>query len=117
MKYYLSLIVALIALSTAHAQSNSTPTLKSVLLQQFKTTHNVKEWFVPLLTSVKGLTPEQANWKDSTENHSIAQLATHLYFWNKRNLDKFYGKAPDTFSGNNKETFKPVTAETWKTTV
>src|SRR5436190_21765821 len=97
----------------SYAQKDSIPTLRSILLEQLKTTHNIKDWFVPPSIAIAGLTAEQANWKDNTENHSIAQLTTHLIFWNKQMLDKFSGKNPDAFSGNNKETFSPVTAKTW----
>lgn len=116
MKYCLSLLFAFIAY-TVNAQQDSTPTLKSILLEQLKTTHNVKDWFVPPNIAVAGLTAEQANWKDGSENHSIAQLTTHLIFWNKQILDKFQGIKPDTFSGNNKETFSPVTETSWAVTV
>lgn len=116
MKYFLSLFFAFI-LYSSYAQNDSMPTLKSILLEQLKTTHNVKDWFVPPSIAVAGLTADQANWKDNTENHSIAQLTTHLIFWNKQMLDKFEGKKQDAFNGNNKETFSPVTEETWTATV
>lgn len=59
---------------SAMAQKEKTATLKSILLKQLKTTHNVKDWFVPVNAAIAGLTAEQANWKDSTGNHSIASL-------------------------------------------
>ena len=102
---------------TCDAQNDSIPTLKSILLEQLKTTHNVKDWFVPPNIAVAGLTAEQANWKDSSENHSIAQLTTHLIFWNKQLLDKFEGIKPDAFNGDNKETFSPVDENSWNATV
>ena len=102
---------------TSDAQNDSMPTLKSILLEQLKTTHNVKDWFVPPNIAVAGLTAEQANWKDSSENHSIAQLTTHLIFWNKQLLDKFEGIKPDAFNGDNKETFSPVDENSWNATV
>ncbi len=113
------LLLAFILLNavTANAQTDSMPTLKSILLEQLKTTHNIKDWFVPADTAIAGLTPEQANWKDSSENHSIAQLTTHLIFWNTQMLDKFKGAKPDAFDGNNKETFSPVDATSWPATV
>jgi hypothetical protein len=113
MKYILS-IVFCFALYAANAQTDST--LRSILLEQLKTTHNVKDWFVPPTIAVAGLTAEQANWKDSSDNHSIAQLTTHLIFWNKQVLDKFTGVKPDAFSGDNKETFSPVNAQSWAAT-
>ena len=79
MKYYLSLLLGLMACSV-RAQQDTVSTLKSILLEQLKTTHNVKDWFVPPTIAVAGLTAEQANWKDNSNNHSIAQLTTHLIF-------------------------------------
>ncbi len=112
MKYILAFIL-LFFVTTSYAQNDSTPTLKSILLEQLRTTHNVEDWFVPPAIAIAGLTPEQANWKDSSNNHSIAQLTTHLIFWNKQMLDKFKGIKPDAFSGDNTETFSPVDASSW----
>ena len=58
------------------------PTLRSILLDQLKSTHTEKDWFVTTNVAVEGLTPEQANWTDGKGNHSIGQLAYHLFFWN-----------------------------------
>jgi uncharacterized damage-inducible protein DinB len=95
----------------------ATPTLKSILVEQLKTTHNKKDWFVPVNTALEGLTPEQANWKDGSGNHSIAQLATHLLFWNQQILAKFKGEKPANYSGNNDETFSVVNKDTWATVI
>ena len=55
----------LLSASVAIAQNSSaTPTLKSVLLDQLKETHNEEAWFVPVKIAIEGLTPEQAAWKD-----------------------------------------------------
>lgn len=116
MKCLLSMAFAFFALAS-RAQNDAPPTLKSILLEQLKTTHDVKDWFVPPSIAIAGLTPEQANWKDNTENHSIAQLTTHLIFWNLQMLDKFEEKTPDAFDGNNKETFTPVNENTWSATI
>lgn len=116
MKYILSLAFC-IALYSAHAQNDSMVSLKSILLEQLKTTHNVKDWFVPPNIAVAGLTAEQANWKDNSDNHSIAQLTTHLIYWNKNILAQFKGIKPETFNGNNKETFSPVDEKSWAAAV
>ncbi len=50
------------------------PSVKSLLVQQLKNTHTNKDWFVPSKIAVEGLTVEQSNWKDSTNNHSIGEL-------------------------------------------
>jgi len=95
----------LLAAGFAEAKDFPPPTLKSVLLEQLKTTHNVQDWFVPAIQSVDGLTLEQANWNDGKGNHSIAQLVNHLTFWDKQQLAKFKGEAPPAYSGKNDETF------------
>lgn len=102
----------------AFGQSPKTPpTLKSILLEQLKTTHNQKEWFVPANTAVEGLTPEQASWQDGKGNHSIGQLANHLVFWNQEELAKFKGEPEVKFSGNNDETFNNFDTKKWNATV
>jgi hypothetical protein len=85
---------------------------KSVLLEQLKSTHNVKNWFVPVNTAVEGLTPEQAAWKDKG-GHSVGQLTYHLLFWNERQLKDFNGVKNDSFSGNNEETFDKFDQKQW----
>ena len=92
-------------------------TLKSILLEQLRSTHNRKEWFVDAMTAVNGLTPEQASWKDGKGNHSAGQLTYHLVFWNRRSLAKFKGEPEAKFSGNNEETFDSFNAKTWSATV
>lgn len=114
--------VLLLCLSVcAVAQDQKAPekpaTLKGVLLEQLKTTHNNKDWFVPANIAVEGVTAEQANWTDGKGNHSIGQLAYHLVFWNSQVLAKFKGETPAKFSGNNDETFNKFDAKKWKDTV
>jgi uncharacterized damage-inducible protein DinB len=98
-------------------QDQKPATLKSVLLEQLKTTHNNKDWFVPTNVAVEGLTAEQASWTDGKGNHSIGQLANHLIFWNLQVLAKFKGETPAKFSGNNDETFNSFDAKKWADTV
>ena len=110
-----------IALSVFLAASTAAPatpptTLRGVLLEQLKTTHNAKEWFVPANTAVDGLTAEQASWNDGKGNHSVGQLAAHLVFWNREQLAKFKGEPPAKFSGDNNETFNSFDAAKWAQT-
>ena len=120
MKALIALIVLALSLD-AGAQIQKAPekpwTLKSLLLEQLRTTHNKKDWFVDANTAVAGLTPEQASWKDGKGNHSAGQLAYHLVFWNQRELTKFKGDEPSKFSGNNEETFDKFDAKQWSTIV
>jgi uncharacterized damage-inducible protein DinB len=93
------------------------PTLRSILLDQLRTTHNKEDWFVPVNIAVEGLTAEQAKWTPAPGNHSVGQLANHLLFWNTQELAKFKGEQPPKFSGNNDETFNNFDAAEWTTTV
>lgn len=95
------------------AQNKTTHSLRSALLEQLRSTHNKKEWFVPLNISVEGLSAEKAMWKDSSGNHSVAQLVGHLVFWNAQTLAKMKKQKPESFSGNNEETFEKVDAAQW----
>ncbi len=100
------------------ASPDPPPTLKSVLLEQFKTTHNDQDWFVPASKAVEGMTAEQARWKDGNANHSIAQLVSHLIFWNQTQLAQLQGRKPPAYSGKNDETFDlNVDKGTWESMV
>jgi uncharacterized damage-inducible protein DinB len=107
------LLALLLVAFPAQAQQKPAPTLRSILLEQLKTTHNQEDWFVPANIAVQGLTAEQASWRDGKENHSIGQLAAHLVFWNLQNLAKFNGEPAEKFSGNNNETFETFDAKNW----
>jgi uncharacterized damage-inducible protein DinB len=117
MKYSIMLLLLSLSLSAFAEEPKPTPTLKSVLLEQLRTTHNVKDWFVPANIAVAGLTAEQASWTDGKGNHSVGQLANHLIFWNRQALAKFKGETPAKFSGNNDETFNSFDTKKWNDTV
>lgn len=102
----------------AFAQSPKPVTLRSILLQQLRTTHNEEDWFVPIIDiAVRGLTAEQATWKDGSGSHSVGQLTNHLLVWNSRELAKFKGAPGNNFSGNNDETFNNFDTKKWNDTV
>jgi uncharacterized damage-inducible protein DinB len=92
-------------------------TLKQVLLNQLKTTHNKEEWFAPLNVAIDGLSADQANWKEKGADHSIAELTTHIIFWNQQELTKFLNQPESKFSGDNNETFSSVDKDSWPATV
>lgn len=99
------------------AQSQKPQTLKGILLESLRTTHNQKDWFVPVNVAIEGITPDQAKWRDKSGNHSIGQLTNHLAFWNSEQLAKFKGEKPPAYSGNNEETFNSFDSKTWTETV
>jgi ABC-type proline/glycine betaine transport system substrate-binding protein len=109
--------LAAVAADAQQQKKEEPVTLKSVLLEQLRSTHNKKEWFVDAMTAVNGLTPEQASWRDGKGNHSAGQLTYHLVFWNRRSLAKFKSEPGAKFSGNNEETFDSFDAKTWSATV
>jgi Ni/Co efflux regulator RcnB len=87
------LLASVTAATSAQQEPAPTPTLKSILLSQLKTTHNQQDWFVPASKSVVGLTAKQAAWKEGNNtNHSISQLVQHLVFWNRSQLASWKGE-------------------------
>jgi len=116
MKAFFALVVLSLSFHV-FAQSPPPVTLRGILLEQLRTTHNSKDWFVPINVAVDGLTAEQANWKDGKGNHSVGQLTYHLLFWDRRELAKFKGEPESKFSGNNEETFDNFDSKQWTDTV
>ena len=106
-----------VAIATFAQDQKPAPTLKSILLAQLRSTHNNSDWFVCANVAVAGLTPEQASWTDGKGNHSVGQLANHVIFWNRRNLERMKGGQPEKFSGNNDETFNSFDTKSWNATV
>jgi len=98
-------------------KSESNTTIKDILLAQFKTTHTDQQWFVTMNNAVKGLTAEQATWKDENSDHSVGQLAHHLVFWNTRLLKNFLDIPQDKFEGENTETFDTYDKSQWESLV
>src|SRR5580693_3437889 len=105
----------LLAIPLAVQAQNKKPptTLRGVLLEQLRTTHSEEDWFVPAKIAVDGLTAEQAKWNPGKGNHSVGQLAYHLWFWDARSLADFKGEKSAAFSGNNEETFDNFTDAQW----
>jgi uncharacterized damage-inducible protein DinB len=113
---FLILFAAALPASAQDAKSSPAPTLKSILLEQLRSTHNRAEWFVPANTAVQGITAEQANWTDGKGNHSVGQLVAHLIYWNRRNLARFKDEPVEKFN-NNDETFTSFDSKQWSASV
>ncbi len=94
----------------AQQSTHTRTTLRAVLLQELRETHNQKNWFVSEKEATEGLTPEQAAWNDG-KNHGVGQLVAHLNYWNAANLaglkhepaPRKIDKNDDTFNFNAKE--------------
>jgi len=52
-------------------------------------------------------------WSPGKGNHSVGQLAYHIWYWDSRELAEFKGEKPAPFDGNNNETFDKFTAAQW----
>lgn len=105
MKTLIAAFVLFFVVQSSAQQSQEQPvTLKSLLLQQLRETHDQKNWFVSGKEAAANLTPEQAAWSDG-KNHSVGQLMQHLVFWNSQSLARIKGEHPAQPEDNN-ETFK-----------
>ncbi len=87
--------------------------MNSFLDKQLKYAHSNENWFAPVNVATKGLSADQANWHDGTENHSIAQIVFHLVFWNDRLLQDIQGIQVPNFTDDNKVTFSEISEEDW----
>jgi len=112
-KLMLSLLLVVSLSAVAQNKKSPPTTLRGVLLEQLHTTHDSANWFVPVNAAVAGLTAEQAKWSPGPGNHSVGQLAYHLWYWDTRMLQQFKGEKLGPFDGNNNETFDNFTAEQW----
>lgn len=112
--FWLGILLVMFSCSNVTKKAAVKPSLRSILLEQLRNTHTNKDWYIPLNTAVEGLTAEQANWSDNTDNHSIGQLVSHLTFWNERSLIAFHGNTLPDFSDNNEETFAAFNKDNWQ---
>lgn len=107
-------VLLLLAPAALLAQNQKPPsTLRGVLLEQLRTTHDKEDWFVPLNVAVAGLTADQAKWSPGKGQHSVGQLAYHIWYWDARSLARFKGEKLPAFDGNNNETFENFDAAQW----
>ncbi|PHN05188.1 DinB family protein [Flavilitoribacter nigricans] len=115
MKYFSLIILGLGLLSCSPSEDQAA--IREILLEQLRNTHSNQDWFVPAQRAVQNLTAEQSNWKDSTANHSIGELVSHLIFWNERILIAFQGETPPDFNDDNEITFQLFDADQWQEAV
>jgi hypothetical protein len=98
-------------------QSIYSLTLKSVLLDLLKTTHYKDAWSVSLNKAIGDLSLEQANRREKNADHSIAEIITHIIFWNQQELKKFLDQPESEYSGDNNETFSAIDVHEWPATI
>ncbi|MEM8965257.1 MAG: DinB family protein [Bacteroidota bacterium] len=107
------LLIGIIILFLGCSKNKDNTEVKSLLADLMKKSHTEQHWFVPTKTALEGLAVEQSNWRDSTENHSIGELVSHLVFWNGINLRAFNGEDMTDFEVDNETTFKMYTENEW----
>ena len=113
MKKILLLLLLAVPLSAQTNARKPPTTLRGVLLEQLRDSHDQEDWYVPISIAVDGLTAQQAMWSPGKGNHSVGQLAYHIWYWDQRALNDFNGAKNPAFDGNNNETFDNFTAAQW----
>ncbi len=112
-----TLAIALFTIISGCSDEENNREVKSILIDLLKNSHSEQHWFVPMKTAIEGLTAEQSNWRDGTENHSIGELVSHLVFWNEINLRALKGEDMTDFEVDNETTFKMYTENEWQSLV
>lgn len=115
MKYILIAIVLVLSI-TACSEKNNDTDMRSFLVEQLKNTHNQQDWFVPTKKALDGISFEQSNIKDSTDNHSISEIVSHILYWNDINLKAFNGEEIGEYleeESQNAETFHISSGKNW----
>jgi len=111
----LSIVLVIIILGCSTKKKNTE--VKSVLVDLLKKSHTEQHWYVPTKTALHGLTAEQSNWRDSSANHFIGELVSHLVFWNEINLRAFKSEDMTDFEVDNETTFKMYNENEWQSLV
>ncbi|MCB0688522.1 MAG: DinB family protein [Saprospiraceae bacterium] len=107
--YFIAIGILLISCASGSKSQGARPLLKELT----ENTYSKQDWFVPLLPAIMGISADQAIWRDTSDNHSIAQLVTHLIFWNNRILSAFKGNEVPDFDGDNNRTFIQLSDKDW----
>jgi uncharacterized damage-inducible protein DinB len=68
--------------------------MNKLISGQLSACYDKKDWFIPLRTSLKGISVKEAAWKPSENSNSIFELINHLIYWNGRFLKRFKGIDP-----------------------
>lgn len=107
------LLIVLLLFCLGCSEKGNDQELRTLLYEQLKQSHSQENWFVPMEVALKGLSPEQVNWKDSTQNHSIGELVSHLTFWNEMYLKTLKGEDVSDFEMENDSTFLVYSEQEW----
>lgn len=115
MKYSL-IIIAFILIITGCSEKTEDTDIRSLLVEQLKNTHTEHDWFIPTKKALDGISFKQSNVKDSTDNHSISEIVSHVLYWNEINLKAFKGEEVGDYledDNQNAETFQISSGKNW----
>jgi hypothetical protein len=110
-------IVALLSFSpslatqTAAQAKDHPTTLRGILLEQLRTTHSQKDWFVPVNIAVEGLTPKPGPTVKAITPSASSPII--FLFWDTDQRARFKGETPPKYSGDNNETFNNFDSKNW----
>lgn len=107
-------LIGLLFLVLGCSQNIKSTDTRSLLLKQLQNTHTEEGWFAPLHTAIEGINKEQSDWKANKEDHSIAELVSHLIFWNEAELAACQGNVLPEFNSDNEVTFSYSSSNNWK---
>jgi len=105
-------LLGLVVLGCAEQDKESN--LRPLLTAQLKSAHTDQNWFVPTKLALVGLSAKQAMRKDSTENYSIAELVSHIGYWNNVYLKVLGGEDFSDLDVNNEKTFEVYSDKEWE---
>lgn len=89
-------------------------TAKAVLLDLLDEAWNRTSWHGPnLKTSLRGVTPQDAEWHPAPGRHSIRELALHAAYWKYRIRRRLTGDLELAFALPGKNWIAPDPTRTW----
>ena len=91
------------------------PTAKDMLLALLDEAFDHASWHGPTLRgSLRGVTPEQAEWRPGAERHSIRELAVHAAYWKYTVRRRLNGERRGSFALDGSNFFGRDAGRTWK---
>jgi uncharacterized damage-inducible protein DinB len=88
---------------------------RDILVAQLKACHDQDSWFVSLQNAIRGLTDEQASWKNKGHTNSIQEIINHLIHYNQRYLNRLKGISNGKGLTSNDLTFSNIDLRNWQT--
>ncbi|GIN73365.1 hypothetical protein J14TS2_38400 [Bacillus sp. J14TS2] len=91
---------------------------KEVITSQLEAVHNKSGWFVSLAQALKGVTQDEAMWKNHPNANNIWGIVNHLLYYNQGYLNRFKGTGGTRFTiDTNAQSFDNLDGYTWEETL